>query len=476
MRHAAAAAWRILFTELFSRLPAAGNRPYNGDENRRVKPLKDSGRNQTLKKKQTTIQPIEAVAAAIQHKQAQILLDGQLVPCQLPGALAADRNALTVGDRVALEPVEGGQYRLTQVLARQGAVFRGDRRAQGKEILMAANVQLLLAVIPADCLLKQAGFPEAAAIAAGRAGVRFGLYVSKWDCIGESAQALLQERLEPYRAAADFVCAGPFANERNTLLRAVRGKTVLLAGSPGSGKTTLVRLLLSALSGQEPPSAAPAGTSTSVLIPGLDGTRLIDTPGFRDFALTGVTGRELDTVFPEIAGLLSGCAFGNCTHTHEDGCAVRAAVREKRVCRERYEAWRKLGGNASRPAAGPDYRKAACTESFPCKVCGELITPEGAGSRHRNHCPHCLSSIHVDDEPGDRSSLCGGIMDPVSVWVRKDGEWAVIHRCRLCGALHSNRIAADDNPALLMSIAVRPLARTPFPLNRFGEIFSGQRQ
>ena len=67
-------------------------------------------------------------------------------------------------------------------------------------------------------------------------------------------------------------------------------------------------------------------------------------------------------------------------------------------------------------------------------------------------------------------------MDPVSVWVRKDGEWAVIHRCRLCGALHSNRIAADDNPALLMSIAVRPLARTPFPLNRFGEIFSGQRQ
>lgn len=161
--------------------------------------MKDSGRNQTLKKKQTTIQPIEAVAAAIQHKQAQILLDGRQVSCQLPGILAADRNALAMGDRVALEPVEGGQYRLTQVLARQGAVFRGDRRAQGKEILMAANVQLLLAVIPADCLLKQAGFPEAAAIAAGRAGVRFGLYVSKWDCIGESAQALLQERLEPYR-------------------------------------------------------------------------------------------------------------------------------------------------------------------------------------------------------------------------------------------------------------------------------------
>ena len=44
------------------------------------------------------------------------------------------------------------------------------------------------------------------------------------------------------------------------------------------------------------------------------------------------------------------------------------------------------------------------------------------------------------------------------MWVRKGGEWALIHRCRACGALRSNRIAADDNPALLLSIALRPLA------------------
>ena len=55
-------------------------------------------------------------------------------------------------------------------------------------------------------------------------------------------------------------------------------------------------------------------------------------------------------------------------------------------------------------------------------------------------------------------------MDPISVWVRKNGEWAIIHRCRTCGELSSNRIAADDNPALLMSIAVKPLAEPPFPL------------
>ena len=57
-------------------------------------------------------------------------------------------------------------------------------------------------------------------------------------------------------------------------------------------------------------------------------------------------------------------------------------------------------------------------------------------------------------------------MEAVSVWSRKGGEWAVIHRCTQCGALSSNRVAADDNPALLLSIAVRPLAAPPFPFSR----------
>ncbi len=119
-----------------------------------------------------------------------------------------------------------------------------------------------------------------------------------------------------------------------------------------------------------------------------------------------------------------------------------------------------------------DYRYTACDESFNCKSCGALVVPEGAGSQHRNHCPKCLSSVHVDNEPGDRASLCNGIMDPISVWVRKNGEWAIIHRCRSCGVLSSNRIAADDNPALLMSIAVKPLATPPFPLGQLEQYFN----
>ncbi len=118
------------------------------------------------------------------------------------------------------------------------------------------------------------------------------------------------------------------------------------------------------------------------------------------------------------------------------------------------------------------YRTHACSDAFTCKVCGRPVAPAGAGSDHRNHCPNCLSSLHVDDEPGDRASDCGGIMEPVAVWVRKNGEWAVIHRCRRCGVLHSNRVAADDNPMKLMSIAMKPLCLPPFPLERIEEMTS----
>ena len=66
--------------------------------------------------------------------------------------------------------------------------------------------------------------------------------------------------------------------------------------------------------------------------------------------------------------------------------------------------------------------------------------------------------------PGDRDADCAGSMEPIAVCVRENGEWALIHRCGGCSAVRVNRIAGDDNPLLLMRIAVRPLAQPPFPL------------
>ena len=65
------------------------------------------------------------------------------------------------------------------------------------------------------------------------------------------------------------------------------------------------------------------------------------------------------------------------------------------------------------------YKTHPCTDSFTCKVCGWPVVSAGAGSNHRNHCPNCLYSIHLDNEPGDRESRCHGRMEPIGVWVRK---------------------------------------------------------
>ena len=60
------------------------------------------------------------------------------------------------------------------------------------------------------------------------------------------------------------------------------------------------------------------------------------------------------------------------------------------------------------------YKTHPCNEMFVCKVCGKTVVPTGAGSDHRNHCPYCLSSQHLDNEPGDRAADYGGVMEPIS--------------------------------------------------------------
>ena len=90
---------------------------------------------------------------------------------------------------------------------------------------------------------------------------------------------------------------------------------------------------------------------------------------------------------------------------------------------------------------------------------------DAPGTEHRNHCPSCLWSRHLDRRtPGDRDADCGASMEPIAVCVRRGGEWALVHRCAGCSTLDVNRIAGDDNPLMLMRLAVRPLAQPPFPL------------
>ena len=397
--------------------------------------------------------------AKIMNKQVEIWTKNEMINCAIPKSLMG-KNVLGVGDQVEIGFFSHQECQLLQALPRTTALYRGNRRSKGDSILIAANVQCLLAVVTAEYLLHQAGFIEQAIIAAKRAGIQIGVMIQKWDFISREQQNQLSSQLELYKRTTNFI----FHEITPDLIQILTGKSTVIVGDRGCGKTSFLQKVLDGSNSFQQPST----TSSTTLYAAPDGTTLIDTPGFRDFALLEISSQEREAVFPEITAFQQGCEFHNCTHTHEPGCQVIQAIRENKVKKERYQAYQKMAGMGCTipKASKKDYRNAPCTESFTCKVCGELIIPEGAGTQHRNHCPHCLSSIHLDDKPGDRSSLCKGIMDPVGVWVRKDGEWAIIHRCRLCGSLSSNRIAADDNPIKLMSIALKPLSSPPFPLEQ----------
>jgi len=82
-------------------------------------------------------------------------------------------------------------------------------------------------------------------------------------------------------------------------------------------------------------------------------------------------------------------------------------------------------------------------EGFTCGHCGAQVSPLANGSV-RNHCPECLWSLHLDVNPGDRASGCGGELEPVAVDHHPKKGWIVVHRCRSCGAERRNKAAVDD--------------------------------
>ena len=80
-------------------------------------------------------------------------------------------------------------------------------------------------------------------------------------------------------------------------------------------------------------------------------------------------------------------------------------------------------------------------DGFTCVVCGYKVKPNGVTSR--DHCPKCLTSLHVDINPGDRANSCGGQMEPIRTEPDARKGYVIIHRCTKCGEIHRNRAAHE---------------------------------
>ena len=115
-----------------------------------------------------------------------------------------------------------------------------------------------------------------------------------------------------------------------------------------------------------------------------------------------------------------------------------------------------------RSARGNQWREPI-DDSFTCGHCHRFVGSLPSGGNHRNHCPYCLYSRHVDAErSGDRASPCGGMMAPIGAFQRPNGEHVLVHRCERCGFERFNRLGADDDFELTLSLpVVAPRTATP---------------
>lgn len=103
---------------------------------------------------------------------------------------------------------------------------------------------------------------------------------------------------------------------------------------------------------------------------------------------------------------------------------------------------------------------------YQCLNCGWTMPAEEQGEEP-DHCPNCLSSIHREDREGIE---CGGILEPVGIWVRSENEWEIVQRCRFCGEMRTSPMTEQDNRIIILSIASKPISAPPFPLERIEEL------
>ena len=253
---------------------------------------------------------------------------------------------IVCGDRVHWQPSGPEQGVVTHLQARRSLLARPD--ARGNERPLAANVDQIVVVNAPEPPLSEA-LIDRYLVVAELIGARPLILVNKADLLAPTAQAHLQERLAAF-AALDYpvlFTQTRASQEADRLAPYFNGRTSILVGQSGVGKSSLVRLLLPDADiriGQlsEASGLGKHTTTETTLyhLPG--GGDLIDSPGVRDFQLWQSTPDDLLRGFRDIAAWQGQCRFHNCRHQGEPGCAVDAAVASGALDARRLGSYRSL--------------------------------------------------------------------------------------------------------------------------------------
>ena len=297
-----------------------------------------------------TTGPRRGVVVEVSTGLCRVDVQGEIALCSVRGTLGAAEsgftNVVAVGDEVTVRLDGAGRGVVQTVLPRRSALTRPDVFSPHLQQVIVANADQLLAVAS---WRNPALWPELLdryLIAAERHSLQPFICLNKVDLADDRRECLAA--LEPYsqlgyRSVLASAVTGEGVEELRELLR---GRTTILAGLSGVGKSSLLsavqpglNLRISEVSARRHEGRH---TTTQVNLLKLEmGGQVVDTPGIREFGLSGLHRSELVRFYPEISAI-AGCRFANCSHIHEPGCAVRVALREGRLSPVRYDSYCKI--------------------------------------------------------------------------------------------------------------------------------------
>jgi len=277
--------------------------------------------------------------------------DGQLFNCKVKGNFRLkgirSTNPVAVGDLVEIAPNPDGVTALiVEICDRKNYIIRKASNLSKQSHILACNVDQVLLVVTVSHPETSTTFIDRFLASAEAYRIPVVLVFNKLDLYDEAERHYLDAVMALYESL-NYQCLAVSAKEDeglSPLQDNLKGKVTLLSGNSGVGKSTLLNALIpgAKVKTAEISQAHDTGMHTTTFsemydLP--DGGQIIDTPGIKGFGTFDMEREEVAHYFREIFQIGGDCRFGNCTHTHEPGCAVLKALEEHRIAQSRYTSY-----------------------------------------------------------------------------------------------------------------------------------------